>query len=69
MEMFIRIWRRIAGEFFPASESNQYDIEFEIAGIAGVFLHWLKRDMQESPEDIARYIVNLLNDHSVKQEG
>lgn len=69
MEMFTRIWRRIAREFFPASESNQYDIEFEIAGIAGVFLHWLKRDMKESPEDIAKYIVKLLNNHSVKQGG
>jgi len=67
MEMFTRIWRKIAREFFPVSESRQYDVEFEIAGIAGVFLHWLKRDMQESPEDIANYIVKLLNDHSVRQ--
>ena len=65
VEMFTRIWRDIASEFLPVSESNQYDIEFQIAGIAGVFLHWLRRDMKESPEEIANIIVNLLNIHSV----
>ncbi len=67
MEMFSQVWRRIAREFLPVSESNQYDIEFEIAGIAGVFLHWLKRDMKESPEEITHFIVNLLGDHAAKR--
>jgi len=64
--MFTQLWRKIAGEFFPVSESSQYDIEFQIAGIAGVFLHWLKRDMKESPAEIANFIVSLLDDHGVK---
>ena len=61
MENFSHIWRKIAEEFLPVSESNQYDIEFEIAGIAGVFLHWLKRDMKESPKEITRIIATLLS--------
>jgi len=65
MENFSQIWRKIAEEFLPVSRSNQYDIEFEIAGIAGVFLHWLKRDMRESPEEIAGIIVALLDDRAV----
>lgn len=65
MEMFTRVWRRIAREFLPDSMPNQYDIEFQIAGINGVFLHWLKRDMQESPTYIAKLIVNLLDSHAV----
>lgn len=67
MEMFTRIWRRIAKEFLPVSRSSQYDIEFQIAGINGVFLHWLKRDMKESPADIAKLIVNLLDSHAFNQ--
>ena len=69
MEMFTRVWRRIAREFLPASTSSQYDIEFQIAGINGVFLHWLKRDMKESPADIAKMIVNLLDSHAFSQEN
>lgn len=65
MEMFARVWRRIAREFLPASMSSQYDIEFQIAGINGVFLHWLKRDMKESPAYIAKMIVNLLDSHAL----
>ena len=64
MEMFARVWRRIAREFLPVSRSSQYDIEFQIAGINGVFLHWLKRDMKESPTEIAKLIVNLLDSHA-----
>ncbi len=64
MEMFARVWRRIAREFLPVSRSSQYDIEFQIAGINGVFLHWLKRDMKESPAEIAKFIVNLLDSHA-----
>jgi AcrR family transcriptional regulator len=67
MEMFTRVWRRIAKEFLPASLPNQYDIEFQIAGINGVFLHWLKRDMKESPAYIAKLIVNLLDSHDLNQ--
>lgn len=67
MEMFTRVWRRIAREFLPASMSSQYDIEFQIAGINGVFLHWLKRDMKESPAYIAKMIVNLLDSHTSNQ--
>jgi|GEM_PF-2265793 len=67
MEMFTRIWRRIASEFLPVSRSSQYDIEFQIAGITGVFLHWLERDMKESPEEIARFIVTLLDSHAVNR--
>lgn len=63
-EMFSGIWRRIAREFLPVSKSSQYDIEFQIAGINGVFLHWLKRDMKESPSEIAELIVNLLDRHA-----
>jgi len=66
MENFRQIWRKIAGEFLPVSKSNQYDIEFEIAGIAGVFLHWLKRDMKESPREITRIIMALLDERAVK---
>jgi AcrR family transcriptional regulator len=69
MEMFTRVWRRIAREFLPASTSSQYDIEFQIAGINGVFLHWLKRDMKESPADIAKMIVNLLDSHAFSQDS
>lgn len=69
MEMFTRVWRRIAREFLPASTSSQYDIEFQIAGINGVFLHWLKRDMKESPADIAKMIVSLLDSHAFSQEN
>ena len=64
MEMFARVWRRIAREFLPVSRSSQYDIEFQIAGINGVFLHWLTRDMKESPAEIAKLIVNLLDSHA-----
>jgi AcrR family transcriptional regulator len=64
MEMFARVWRRIAREFLPVSNYSQYDIEFQISGINGVFLHWLKRDMKESPADIAKMIVNLLDSHA-----
>jgi len=67
MENFSQIWRKIAAEFLPGSKSNQYDIEFEIAGIAGVFLHWLKRDMKESPEEITGIIVSLLDEHTVQR--
>jgi AcrR family transcriptional regulator len=66
MENFSHIWRKIAEEFLPVSESNQYDIEFEIAGIAGVFLHWLKRDMKESPEEITGIIATLLAGKAVQ---
>ncbi len=69
MEMFTRVWRRIAREFLPVSTSSQYDIEFQIAGINGVFLHWLKRDMKESPADIAKMIVNLLDSHAFNREN
>ena len=69
MEMFTRIWRKIASEFLPASMSSQYDIEFQIAGINGVFLHWLKRDMKESPAYIAKMIVNLLDSHTLNHRG
>ena len=69
MEMFTRVWRRIAREFLPVSTSSQYDIEFQIAGINGVFLHWLKRDMKESPADIAKMIVNLLDSHAFSQDS
>lgn len=65
IETFLHIWRRIAKEFFPASESNGYDIEFQIAGIAGVFLHWLRRDMKESPEEITHFIVTVLDHHGI----
>ena len=66
MENFSDIWRKIAEEFLPVSESNQYDIEFEIAGIAGVFRHWLKRDMKESPGEITRIIATLLNNRAAE---
>jgi hypothetical protein len=68
MEMFARVWRRIAREFLPVSNYSQYDIEFQIAGINGVFLHWLKRDMKESPADIAKMIVNLLDSHAFSRD-
>ena len=64
MENFSTIWRKIAREFLPVSESNEYDIEFEIAGIAGVFLHWLNRDMRESPAEITAIITALLDNPS-----
>jgi len=66
MENFSRIWRKLAQEFLPVSESNQYDIEFEIAGIAGVFLHWLNRDMKESPAEVTRIITELLDNPTPK---
>ena len=65
MEKFSQIWHGIAREFLPVSDSNQYDIEFQIAGIAGVFLHWLNRDMKESPEEITRCIMTLLDHHNL----
>ncbi len=64
MEMFARVWRRIARDFLPDSNFCQYDIEFQIAGINGVFLLWLKRDMKESPAAIAKMIVSLLDSHA-----
>lgn len=67
MENFSQIWRKLADEFLPVSESNQYDIEFEIAGIAGVFRHWLNREMKESPEEITRIIATLLNHQAVRR--
>lgn len=66
-EMFTRTWRRIAMEYLPVSTSNQYDIEFQIGGITGIFLLWLKRDMKESPKAIAKLIVNLLDSYSIDQ--
>jgi len=39
-----------------------------IAGINGVFLLWLKRDMKESPADIAKMIVNLLDSHAFNRD-
>jgi AcrR family transcriptional regulator len=67
IERFTRIWRRIAREFLPASDSHQYDIEFQISGITGVFLHWLERDMKESPAEITDMIMTLLDDHDAKR--
>jgi len=68
MEMFARVWRRIARDFLADSNFCQYEIEFQIAGINGVFLLWLKRDMKESPADIAKMIVNLLDSHAFNRD-
>ena len=64
---FTRIWRKIAREFLPAIDAHQYDIEFQISGITGVFLHWLERDMKESPQEITNIIMALLDNHTVKR--
>jgi hypothetical protein len=68
MKNFSLIWRKIAGEFLPVSRAKQYDIEFEIAGIAGVFLHWLNRDMKESPEEVTKIIIALLNERALQRQ-
>lgn len=67
IERFRRIWRRIARNFLPASDAHQYDIEFEISGITGVFLHWLERDMKESPAEITRLIMALLDERKISR--
>ena len=61
MKLFRDRWRRVARWYFPESKIDNYDIEFKIAGVSGVFLHWLNRDMAESPEEIATIMYNLIS--------
>lgn len=61
MELFSERWRKVARWYLPPSKMDSYDTEFKIAGVAGVFLHWLHRDMAESPEEIATIMYNLIS--------
>ena len=61
MEMFSDRWRKVARWYLPPSKMDKYDTEFKIAGVSGVFLHWLKRGMIESPEEIAKIMYDLIS--------
>lgn len=60
-QRYINTWKEAYSRYFEASSMSDYDTEIFIGAIHGLFYHWLKTGMKESPQQLLVMATKVVN--------